>query len=62
MPSSRNYSENEANDLLKKEEVDGKDLWGLYRASPSSNRLHMENEKKNKKAFQPGRENNMASC
>lgn len=42
----RKYSEDDANDLLKKDEVDGKDLWGLYRASPSSNRLHKENEKK----------------
>lgn len=46
MPSSRKYSEDDVNDLLKKDEVDGKNLWSLYRTSPSSNRLHMENEKK----------------
>lgn len=29
MPSSREYSENDANYLLKKDEVDGEDLGGL---------------------------------
>lgn len=29
VPPSRKRSENDVNDLLKKDEVDGKDLWGL---------------------------------
>lgn len=29
VPPRRKYSENDANDLLKKDKVDGKGLWGL---------------------------------
>ena len=29
VPPSRKHSEDDANDLLKKDEVDGKGLWGL---------------------------------